>query len=473
MRRLILVRHAKSSREDPSLADHERPLADRGITDARRAGKYLAEHLAPVDEVLCSTAARARETWALMGSALPEPPPVRFVRSLYLPTVSAIGAALRKARDDSKTMLLVGHDPSLEAFVRTHASSLSGSVGERLAQGIPTASLLVMELALGRFADFSRQRGQVTLLVTPDELTKKQKRAAPRPQKGERTEIGSDTTREQLASLAIGNAFEQMRANVPGARLFVDPEFVHQLRVGVRKLRVHVHLFRGLLGRRRAARLRQELTWFFRLLGVVRELDVFEESTLPALRKLGDARASRALERALNAEKARQHARFERALTGSRYVRLERELVQLDAELTHAARKGKKCARGWLRKRLDEHQQHVAAIALERDFADAHALHGLRKELKKFRYTAELARGAFAEEPTRAYLSGLSQLQDMLGAWNDSVMAEAWLGRLLPGARSRALATFGHALGSEREASVQGLAKALDQLAAAPAFWKE
>ena len=477
MRTLILVRHAKSSRDDPSLDDHERPLAERGIQDAGRVAKFFAEQLAPVDEVLCSTARRTRDTWALIAEALPGPPPVRYLRSLYLPKPAALTTALRRAHDDSKTVVLVGHEPSLDAFVRSHAASLPEALRERLARGVPTASLVVMELGLARFADFAEQRGQVTMLVTPHDLDGSSKRPAREPQRGERTELTKHTTREQLASLAIGNAFEQLRANVPGARRAQDPEFLHQLRVGVRKLRVHLRLFRGVLGHQRARAIKHELSWLFRLVGTQRELDVFEHATLPTLRGLADQSLQRTLEHALTKEKKQQHARFARALEGARYRKLELALVNLTAELAHAERKGERNARKWLIKHLDEHRERVAGMARESDFSDATAVHELRKELKKFRYAAELGRGGFADDSTKAYLSQLSKLQDMLGAWNDSVVAEAWLERLLRSApartRARARSVFAEELGREREASVQGLLAALEELTHTPAFWKE
>ena len=84
-RRLVLLRHAKSSWED-DLPDVERPLAPRGRRDAAEAGRWLAAHVGRPDLVLCSTAVRTRQTWARVAEAEPDalgPVEVRLEPSIY------------------------------------------------------------------------------------------------------------------------------------------------------------------------------------------------------------------------------------------------------------------------------------------------------------------------------------------------------------------------------------------------------
>ena len=80
MRRLILLRHAKSDRSRSGERDHDRVLAKRGRGAAPRMGAYMASHGLRPDLVVCSTAVRARETWELVSPAFDEPP--RVVREL-------------------------------------------------------------------------------------------------------------------------------------------------------------------------------------------------------------------------------------------------------------------------------------------------------------------------------------------------------------------------------------------------------
>ena len=74
MKLLTLLRHAKSDWGDPGLADFDRPLNERGRSDAPRMGKWMAVSGFVPDTVLCSTAVRTRETWALVAPALPNAP---------------------------------------------------------------------------------------------------------------------------------------------------------------------------------------------------------------------------------------------------------------------------------------------------------------------------------------------------------------------------------------------------------------
>src|SRR5687768_17117651 len=105
MRTLVLVRHAKSSWKHPDLVDHERPLNARGRRAAERLGDYLRDSGLEVDEVLCSSAKRARATYKRIAARWPQAPRVRVVPGLYLPTLRGFEVALRKARDGSHTVL--------------------------------------------------------------------------------------------------------------------------------------------------------------------------------------------------------------------------------------------------------------------------------------------------------------------------------------------------------------------------------
>src|SRR4249919_2827877 len=82
LRKLVLLRHAKSAW--PDLPDHERPLAGRGRRDAPVMGRWLRAAGHVPDQVLCSTARRARETWRLAQPALKAAPPVSFEDRIYL-----------------------------------------------------------------------------------------------------------------------------------------------------------------------------------------------------------------------------------------------------------------------------------------------------------------------------------------------------------------------------------------------------
>jgi phosphohistidine phosphatase len=140
---LYLLRHAKSSWDDPSLADHDRPLAPRG----RRAAKRMAGHLrdagiAP-DLVLCSPARRARDTLKRISSALPKATEVQIEDGLYGAGHEELLDRLRKLPDDVSSVMLVGHNPGLEDLAMALVAPGSH---DRLQEKFPTGALATLSI---------------------------------------------------------------------------------------------------------------------------------------------------------------------------------------------------------------------------------------------------------------------------------------------------------------------------------------
>src|SRR3982750_658971 len=100
MRRLILLRHAKSDRST-SVEDRDRPLNARGRASAPRVGAWLAEQKLIPDVVVCSTAARTQETWKLLAPSIPKSVRVRFEQALYLAEPDEILAVVRALPDNA------------------------------------------------------------------------------------------------------------------------------------------------------------------------------------------------------------------------------------------------------------------------------------------------------------------------------------------------------------------------------------
>jgi phosphohistidine phosphatase len=169
IKRLFLLRHAKSSWDDPRLADHERPLAPRG----RRATKLIAEHLqreslAP-SLVLCSSARRTQETLERIASALGEHVAVQIESELYAAFEQGLLERLRTLEEDVESVLLIGHNPSIERL----ALDLAGS-GDKLAavrRKFPTAALATLEFA-GPWRELRPGAATLTDFVTPKQLAK-------------------------------------------------------------------------------------------------------------------------------------------------------------------------------------------------------------------------------------------------------------------------------------------------------------
>jgi len=114
-RQLIVLRHAKADRG--AWADHERPLTARGRRDALAVGRWLADNDIKLDLTVCSTAARAKETWALAAMELGDGIPTMFERAVYTGESEDLLAAVRDVPGEVETLLMVGHNPALQDLV--------------------------------------------------------------------------------------------------------------------------------------------------------------------------------------------------------------------------------------------------------------------------------------------------------------------------------------------------------------------
>jgi phosphohistidine phosphatase len=147
-RTLLLLRHAKSD-YPPGVADHERPLAPRGIREAGLAGDWLRAHAPAVDAVLCSTATRTRETLdrTLIEAA------VDYVDRLYDATPGTVIDVINgvQSRFDSEvdTLLVIGHEPAISAVALglATADGSNGTAAERISTKFPTSAIAVLRTA--------------------------------------------------------------------------------------------------------------------------------------------------------------------------------------------------------------------------------------------------------------------------------------------------------------------------------------
>ncbi len=162
MKTLLLLRHAKSSWNNPDLADHDRPLNSRGKRDAPRIGQLLADEGLTPDLIISSTARRARQTAEAVAEHSSYAEEVRFERDLYHGAPEDYFFVLRDLPDAYETVLLVGHNPGMEELL----DLLAGEV-ERM----PTAALARITLPIDRWRDLNDEiEGQLIQIWRPREL---------------------------------------------------------------------------------------------------------------------------------------------------------------------------------------------------------------------------------------------------------------------------------------------------------------
>ena len=141
---LSLLRHAKSSWADPTLPDRERPLAPRGRRDAKRIAKHLRRLGFEPELVLCSSAARTRETLELVRPSLAGSA-VSLEEGLYAASRDELLTRLRLVPDDVSSVMLIGHNPGLQELALTLGSA--GDELERLRSKFPTGALAMLTVA--------------------------------------------------------------------------------------------------------------------------------------------------------------------------------------------------------------------------------------------------------------------------------------------------------------------------------------
>jgi len=138
---LYLLRHAKSSWADSALADHERPLAPRGRRDGKRIAEHLRRQEIEPELVLCSSAARTRETLGLLRPALGDATVV-VEDELYGASSDQLLARIRLVPDEVASVLVIGHNPGLHELALALAAA--GDERERLEEKFPTAALATL-----------------------------------------------------------------------------------------------------------------------------------------------------------------------------------------------------------------------------------------------------------------------------------------------------------------------------------------
>jgi len=171
MRRLILFRHAKAESPD-GVADAERPLAERGRADAARIGAYLANQGLRPDAAVVSTARRTRETWEFAAAALRLAPPVSFDDQLYEARAETLLEVLREIRPETRSLLLIGHNPGMEELARALVGSEEKDARRSLAQKFPTSGLVVIDFPFDAWSKIKPGTGRLVQYVTPKILAR-------------------------------------------------------------------------------------------------------------------------------------------------------------------------------------------------------------------------------------------------------------------------------------------------------------
>jgi len=166
MKRLILIRHAKSSWSSGAADDQSRPLNERGHAAARKVGNWLKTEGYEPDQVISSNANRCAQTWEGIATAMGGSPDVSFHEDLYLAGPSAMLAALQSANGNS--VLMLGHMPGIGEFARDLRRDPPPA--HEAFQKYPTGAVTVLDFKVDNWSEVQMGMGKFIDYVAPRSL---------------------------------------------------------------------------------------------------------------------------------------------------------------------------------------------------------------------------------------------------------------------------------------------------------------
>jgi inorganic triphosphatase YgiF len=251
-------------------------------------------------------------------------------------------------------------------------------------------------------------------------------------EKARPAELDAAMSPGEAARAVARSALEQMQANEAGVIAARDPEFLHQYRVGLRRLRSALKTFRPALGAD-GAQMGEELRWIAALTGPARDWDVLVTSTLPALTEAhGEARAARLVLGRAAARMRAAHVQLREALESARYARLVLAVARWLAQPEPRPQAGAEPLADFALRVLRKRHKRLLADAKKLSALTPAERHALRLDAKRLRYALEGLAPLFRRARVEAYLEALSEIQDDLGRANDAAVAQRLLAELAP-----------------------------------------
>lgn len=270
--------------------------------------------------------------------------------------------------------------------------------------------------------------------------------------------------------VTVENCLTHLQGNRAGFLDNSNPEYLHQMRVALRRLRSALGLFRGAIPKASYSAISRELKWLNQQLTVARDWDVFITCTLAPMltQHLHDESALDTLMQDAVVLQTRQRSKAYKAVRSQRYAKLIQSLLKwsssstLNVPLDVLA----EAALDKHHKRVCQRSKHIAMLSFTQ-------CHRLRIAVKKLRYPAEFFATLYPYPAARSYLKALRGLQDVLGSLNDAVMAQNLLKKLPAAATQwKAVILVKQRATHEARAQLSQLARAWRYFSKQKVFWK-
>lgn len=169
MRRLILLRHAKTEKDSASGKDQDRCLDARGESDAVEIGAWLAANGYLPDIALVSTATRTRQTWDRISPYMPHCR-IKYRDDLYLAETEQLFKIIRSAKGEPENLLVLGHNPGLHELAWNLTGKSSAADRRALGENLPTAAAAIIDFAIATWQEIADQKGTLKVFVSPKRL---------------------------------------------------------------------------------------------------------------------------------------------------------------------------------------------------------------------------------------------------------------------------------------------------------------
>jgi phosphohistidine phosphatase len=175
MRRLLLLRHAKTEHDAPSGRDQDRRLDERGRLDAAALGTWIGRHPPVPDAVLVSNAVRARQTWEIARDAMEDAareqapqPHVEWLDEIYGAETAQLLRIVRMASaTDPARLMLIGHNPGMHELALMLAGDGDAAAKKSLEDNLPTAGLAILDFAIDDWNEVAFRRGKLVRFTSP------------------------------------------------------------------------------------------------------------------------------------------------------------------------------------------------------------------------------------------------------------------------------------------------------------------
>jgi phosphohistidine phosphatase len=169
MKTLYIVRHAKSSWDQAGLADHERPILEKGVNRTKLVSNFLVENNYNVDLIISSHAIRARQTASIIADALNYPEDnIQISPTIYHGDIDNLFNQLYELPDDVNSVMLFGHNPTFTTFANYFLSNKL--------DWLPTSAIVCVEFYTEKWEDFINARKSPKFVITPRLLKEKKRK---------------------------------------------------------------------------------------------------------------------------------------------------------------------------------------------------------------------------------------------------------------------------------------------------------